>query len=176
MNEVRVLVLSPFDYVYGSKEISYWCGDFFYLNPSSSEEHLEELKFILDSSYLLKGWIYLEDSIKLDYKNKTGVFTPQISISSEPKEESSSSLSEPEIKIEEVKEISEIKIKKIKKLEENKEIQKEELSKDVVSSQSKLPKKSLLKLDIGTVELGLDGITKYSVQLNKVGRKYWKKV
>ena len=104
MNEVRVLVLSPFDYVYGSKEISYWCGDFFYLNPSSSEEHLEELKFILDSSYLLKGWIYLEDSIKLDYKNKTGVFTPQISISSEPKEESSSSLSEPEIKIEEVKE------------------------------------------------------------------------
>ena len=42
--------------------------------------------------------------------------------------------------------------------------------------QSKLPKKSLSKLEVGTVEVGLDNKTKYVVQLNKVGRKFWKKV
>ena len=54
-------------------------------------------------------------------------------------------------------------------------IEKDEPKKEQLSTQSKLPKKSLTKLDIGTVELGLDGITEYSVQLNKGGRKYWKK-
>lgn len=112
MNEVRVLVLSPFNYIYGSKEISYVCGDFFYLNPSSKEEDLEELKTLLESSFLWKGWVYLEESIKLDYKNKTGVFTPQVSILPEIEKESSSLLPEPEVKlkIEEEKEV--IKLKK----------------------------------------------------------------
>ena len=74
MNEVRVLVLSPFTYIYGSKQTNYWCGDFFYLNPSTNKADLDELKFILDSSYSVKGWVYLEESIKSDYANKTGLF------------------------------------------------------------------------------------------------------
>jgi hypothetical protein len=37
-------------------------------------------------------------------------------------------------------------------------------------------KKELSKLDIGTVKLGSDNRTKYVVQLNKGGRKFWKKM
>ena len=43
-------------------------------------------------------------------------------------------------------------------------------------SEKKLPNKPIVKLEIGTIELGTDNKTKYSVQLNKVGRKYWKRV
>jgi hypothetical protein len=37
-------------------------------------------------------------------------------------------------------------------------------------------KKELSKLDIGTIKLGSDNKTKYVIQLNKAGRKYWKKL
>ena len=37
-------------------------------------------------------------------------------------------------------------------------------------------KKELSKFDIGTIKLGSDNKTKYIVQLNKGGRKYWKKM
>ena len=40
----------------------------------------------------------------------------------------------------------------------------------------KLPKAEPSKLDIGTVDVGTDKKTKYSIQLNKAGKKYWKKL
>ena len=73
--EAGVLVLTNFTYTYGSKVSAKQCGQWMTFNPSSLEE-LDELKFILDSSYLKRGFLYLEDSIKEDFKNKTGVFIP----------------------------------------------------------------------------------------------------
>ena len=71
---------------------------------------------------------------------------------------------------EEVKEVEHVEEKKVNLKEKV-----EEESKDSNSS-NKLPKKSVTNLEIGTVELGGDNTTKYSVQLNKGGRKYWKKM
>ena len=87
-----------------------------------------------------------------------------------------------QVKIEEVKEplqeiveeiVEPIKEKKIKN-KENVEKELEEVKDN--NSSNKLPKKSISKLDIGTVELGVDNKTKYIVQLNKANRKYWKKL
>jgi hypothetical protein len=52
----------------------------------------------------------------------------------------------------------------------------EEEEKVEAIQEKKIPKKSLSKLEIGTVEFGTDKKTKYIIQLNKAGRKYWKKV
>lgn len=73
MNKVRVLVLTSFTYIYGSKMSYRRCGDSFELNPSSPNE-LEELKYILASSYLKNGLIYIEDEVIFDYINKEGYF------------------------------------------------------------------------------------------------------
>jgi rRNA maturation endonuclease Nob1 len=78
MNQIRVLVLTSFTYVYGSKVSYKQCGDGFYLNPSLPEE-LQELKFVLESSYLKKGLIHVEDQVIYDYKTKTGYFLESIS-------------------------------------------------------------------------------------------------
>jgi len=51
-----------------------------------------------------------------------------------------------------------------------------ETPEEIVTSNSKFPKKLLTNLDIGTIDIGSDGTTKYSVQLNKAGRKFWKKI
>ena len=40
----------------------------------------------------------------------------------------------------------------------------------------KYPKISLSKLEEGHIELGADNETQYIVTLNKLGRKFWKKV
>jgi hypothetical protein len=72
MNEVRVLVMTNFTYTYGSSSYKQ-CGDSMYFNPSSSEQ-LDELKFLLDSSYMKKGWLYVEENIKEDFKNRVGIF------------------------------------------------------------------------------------------------------
>ena len=75
MNEVRVLVLTNFTYTYGASNPSYkQCGESMYFNPSLSKE-LEELKFILESSYMKKGWLYIENNIIEDFKNRVGIFT-----------------------------------------------------------------------------------------------------
>ena len=42
--------------------------------------------------------------------------------------------------------------------------------------EDKPPKTSLSKLEIGTIKLGTNNKTKYMVQLNKGGRKFWKKI
>lgn len=72
MNEVRVLVMTNFTYTYSSSSYKQ-CGDSMYFNPSSPEQ-LEELKFLLDSSYMKKGWLYVEENIKEDFKNRVGIF------------------------------------------------------------------------------------------------------
>jgi hypothetical protein len=54
--------------------------------------------------------------------------------------------------------------------EKPKAVQEQEVSKN------KLPKKPLISLKVGDIEPSTDGKTQYSVQLNKLGRKYWKKV
>ena len=83
-----------------------------------------------------------------------------------------------QVKIEEIKEpvqeIVEPIIEKKIKNKENVEKELEEVKEN--NSSNKLPKKSISKLDIGTVELGIDNKTKYIVQLNKANRKYWKKL
>jgi len=72
MNEVRVLVMTNFTYTYSSSSYKQ-CGDSMYFNPSSPEQ-LEELKFLLDSSYMKKGWLYVEENIKQDFKDRVGIF------------------------------------------------------------------------------------------------------
>ena len=54
--------------------------------------------------------------------------------------------------------------------EQPKVVQEQEVSKN------KLPKKPLTSLKVGDIEPSTDGKAQYSVQLNKLGRKYWKKV
>jgi hypothetical protein len=72
MNEVRVLVMTNFTYTYGTPSYKQ-CGESMYFSPSSSEQ-LDELKFILDSSYMKKGWLYIEENIKQDFKNRVSIF------------------------------------------------------------------------------------------------------
>lgn len=73
MQKVRVLILTSLTYIYGSKVSYKRCGDSFYLDPSLPED-FEELKYVLESSYLKKGLVYLEDYIIYDYKNSLGLF------------------------------------------------------------------------------------------------------
>jgi len=85
MNEVRVLVMTNFTYTYGSPSYKQ-CGDSMYFDPSLSEQ-LEELKFILDSSYMKKGWLYVEENIKQDFKNRVGIFADTSIVTTEIKVE-----------------------------------------------------------------------------------------
>jgi hypothetical protein len=82
MTEVRVLVMTNYTYTYGSKASYKICGDSMYFNPSL-DEHLDELKFILDSSFYKKGWLYVEDNIKEDFKNKVGIFAEKVVVPEE---------------------------------------------------------------------------------------------
>ncbi len=80
MNKVRVTVESSFTYQYGSKVSHVICGAILYYNPSLENE-LEELKYVMDSIYLKKGFISVEQSIKEDFKNKAGIFAEKTIVS-----------------------------------------------------------------------------------------------
>lgn len=80
MNKVRVTVESSFTYQYGSNVSHKVCGAILYYNPSLENE-LEELKYVMDSVYLKKGFISVEQSIKEDFKNKAGIFAEKTTIS-----------------------------------------------------------------------------------------------
>lgn len=80
MNKVRVTVESSFTYQYGSKVSHVICGAILYYNPSLENE-LEELKYVMDSVYLKKGFISVEQSIKEDFKNKAGIFAEKTIVS-----------------------------------------------------------------------------------------------
>lgn len=93
MNKVRVTVESSFTYQYGSNVSHKVCGAILYYNPSLENE-LEELKYVMDSVYLKKGFISVEQSIKEDFKNKTGIFAEKTTI---PKQVSTNNIVEKEI-------------------------------------------------------------------------------
>lgn len=80
MNKVRITVESSFTYQYGSKVSHVICGAILYYNPSLDNE-LEELKYVMDSIYLKKGFISVEQSIKEDFKNKVGIFAEKTIVS-----------------------------------------------------------------------------------------------
>lgn len=80
MNKVRVTVESSFTYQYGSKVSHVICGAILYYNPSLENE-LEELKYVMDSVYLKKGFISVEQSVKEDFKNKAGIFAEKTIVS-----------------------------------------------------------------------------------------------
>lgn len=79
MNKVRVTVESSFTYQYGSNVSHKVCGAILYYNPSLESE-LEELKYVMDSVYLKKGFISVEQSIKEDFQNKAGIFAEKTTI------------------------------------------------------------------------------------------------
>ena len=58
---IRVLVLSPFHYVYGSKNFFVSCGDSIYFDLENPEEK-NELIYILSPKSEYKNWIYVEES------------------------------------------------------------------------------------------------------------------
>ena len=80
MNKVRVTVESSFTYQYGSKVSHVICGAILYYNPSLENE-LEELKYVMDSVCLKKGFIAVEQSVKEDFKNKAGIFAEKTIVS-----------------------------------------------------------------------------------------------
>lgn len=57
---IRVLVLSPFHYVYGSRSFFVSCGDSIYFDLEKPEEK-EELIYILSPSSEYKKWIHVEE-------------------------------------------------------------------------------------------------------------------
>ncbi len=57
--QVRVLVLSPFNYLYGSKVAYLNTGESFYLE-SHSKEDVEELKALLSPACPFKQWVHLD--------------------------------------------------------------------------------------------------------------------
>lgn len=80
MDKVRVTVQTSFTYQYGSKVSHVTCGAILYYDPSLSEE-LEELKFVMSSVYLKKGFVSVEESIKEDFTNKAGIFAKKVIVS-----------------------------------------------------------------------------------------------
>lgn len=96
MNKVRVTVESSFTYQYGSNVSHKVCGAILYYNPSLENE-LEELKYVMDSVYLKKGFISVEQSIKEDFKNKAGIFAEKTTIS---KQVSTNNIVEKEVDLE----------------------------------------------------------------------------
>ena len=93
MNKVRVTVESSFTYQYGSNVSHKVCGAILYYNPSLENE-LEELKYVMDSVYLKKGFISVEQSIKEDFKNKAGIFAEKTTI---PKQVSTNNIVKKEV-------------------------------------------------------------------------------
>lgn len=83
MDKVRVTVQTSFTYQYGSKVNHLICGAILYFNPSLDKE-LDELKYVMSSVYLERGFLSVEESIKQDYKNKAGIFAKKISGFEEP--------------------------------------------------------------------------------------------
>ena len=51
-----------------------------YFNPSLEKE-LDELKFVMSSVYLKRGFLSLEESIKEDFQNKAGIFAEKTIVS-----------------------------------------------------------------------------------------------
>lgn len=80
MDKVRVTVQTSFTYEYGSRVNHLTCGAIMYFNPSLEKE-LEELKFVMSSIYLKRGFLSLEESIKEDFKNKAGIFAEKTIVS-----------------------------------------------------------------------------------------------
>jgi hypothetical protein len=80
MNKVRVTVQTSFTYEYGSKANHLTCGAIMYYDPSLESE-LEELKYVMSSIYLKRGFLSVEESIKEDFQNKTGIFAEKIIVS-----------------------------------------------------------------------------------------------
>ena len=80
MNKVRVTVQTSFTYEYGSRANHLTCGAIMYFNPSLEKE-LDELKFVMSSVYLKRGFLSLEESIKEDFKNKAGIFAEKTIVS-----------------------------------------------------------------------------------------------
>lgn len=77
--------------------------------------------------------------------------------------------------------VEEIEITVESEESESKPVEKEVVQEPVVEeviqdSKKKTPSKDPSKLDIGVTEFSPNGNTKYSVQLNKSGKKYWKKI
>lgn len=93
MDKVRVTVESSFTYQYGSNVSHKVCGAILYYNPSLESE-LEELKYVMDSVYLKKGFISVEQSIKEDFQNKAGIFAEKTTI---PKQVSINNIVEKEV-------------------------------------------------------------------------------
>ena len=80
MNKVRVTVQTSFTYEYGSRANHLTCGAIMYFNPSLEKE-LDELKFVMSSVYLKRGFLSLEESIKEDFQNKAGIFAEKTIVS-----------------------------------------------------------------------------------------------
>ena len=80
MNKVRVTVQTSFTYEYGSRANHLTCGAIMYFNPSLEKE-LDELKFVMSSVYLKRGFLSLEESIKENFKNKAGIFAEKTIVS-----------------------------------------------------------------------------------------------
>ena len=80
MNKVRVTVQTSFTYEYGSRANHLTCGAIMYFNPSLENE-LDELKFVMSSVYLKRGFLSLEESIKENFKNKAGIFAEKTIVS-----------------------------------------------------------------------------------------------
>ena len=80
MNKVRVTVQTSFTYEYGSRANHLTCGAIMYFNPSLEKE-LDELKFVMYSVYLKRGFLSLEESIKEDFQNKAGIFAEKTIVS-----------------------------------------------------------------------------------------------
>ena len=80
MNKVRVTVQTSFTYEYGSRANHLTCGAIMYFNPSLEKE-LDELKFVMSSVYLKRGFLSLDESIKEDFQNKAGIFAEKTIVS-----------------------------------------------------------------------------------------------
>ncbi len=80
MDKVRVTVQTSFTYEYGSRANHVNCGAILYYNPSLEKE-LDELKFVMSSVYLKRGFVSVEESIKEDFKNKAGIFAEKTIVS-----------------------------------------------------------------------------------------------
>lgn len=80
MDKVRVTVQTSFTYQYGSKVNHLICGAIMYFNPSLDKE-LDELRYVMSSIYLERGFLSVEENIKQDYKNKAGIFAEKTIVS-----------------------------------------------------------------------------------------------
>ena len=106
----------------------------------------------------------------------------------EEEEEESEEVDEEEEEEEEGEDVEEVEIvevdeevnseEKVEIKDEIPEIKETEIPEiqEKIDPKNKFPRKSPLDLQIGTVDIGSDGKTRYSVQLNKSNKKFWKKL